>query len=524
MTRHRAKESTRRESLLRGGGAALGLLGARYIGSASPAAAQGSGSARRGVIVQSDDIVSLDPRKQRAMHNEVVIMAAAEKLVRMNREGALEGHLAVKCEPIRERAWRFHLRRGVRFHNGVDFKADALKAWMDVYRAQSLSRDRVDAIDDIAIVDDYTIDFNTKYPYPLLPYQLNAIGAIAEPGWAAGPSYSERTVVGTGPYKVVDWAKGQRVRFDINPEWWGWKGDISRRLPSLDFRPIAESSTRVAALLTGEADIVRGVPAQDIRRVRASDGAAVETIAGNRCMNIFLRDDIPPTNDVRVRRALNHAVDIEAIIRALHGGNAVKLQGQPVGPSVIGFNPNLGAYPHDPAKARQLLREAGYPNGFDIKFDTSAGRYEKDVEVSNAIAGMLAKIGVRAEVVINETAEYAAKYARSIPYANMFFWASGNIVPEAENAFNDLLPRPGQKEPTSGFHSAELAAIQNELKQTLNTGKRKALAHAGMEIIHREAPMLFLYQQVDIYGRRKNIDWSPRTDEWILADEISIAA
>lgn len=504
---------------------ALGMLGAGNARE-SVAAAQAGPLAHRGVIVQGDDVVSLDPRLQRAMHNDVVVMAAAEKLLRMSKTnyGTLEGLLATKWELVSDTTWRFNLREGVTFHNGVEFTAETLKVWMDVYRAEALSKDRVDAIDTIEVVDDHTIDFNTKYPYALLPYQLNAVGNIAEPGWAASSSYSENTVIGTGPYKVVEWAQGQHVRFEINPDWWGWDNELAGRFESLDFQPISEASTRIAALLTNEVDIIREVPAQDINRVRETDDAVVETVAGNRCMTIFLRDDIPPTDDVRVRQALNHAVDVDALIAAIHGGNAVKLQGQSVGPTVVGHHPNLAAYPYDPERAKSLLREAGYPNGFDVQLDTSAGRYSKDVEVSNAIAGMLDEVGVRAEVVINETAEYAAKYARTEPHANLFFWASGNIVPEAENAFNDLLVRPGQEEETSGFHNAELMDIQNELKQTLDSERRLALAHTGMEIVHEQAPMIFLYQQVDVYGRGEDVIWTPRPDEWILADEISASA
>ncbi len=514
-------KGTTRRKLLQGSGA---LVAAAAI---LPATARAASDGRHGVVIQGDDIISLDPRKERAMYNEVVVMAAAEKLVRMSKTnyGTLEGLLATQWGLVGEKTWRFSLRKGVKYHNGTPFTAETVKGWLDLFRTQGLSRDRLDAIESIAVVDDYTVDFNTKYPYALLPYQLNAVGNIVDPGWATGSSYAENKIVGTGPYKLVEWVKGQHVRYEANPDYWGWGGKLDRRFATLDFRPIPEASTRAAALLTDSADIVRDISIQDINRIKAArNGAVCETIPGNRCVNIFLRDDIAPTNDVRVRQALNYAIDVDALIKVILGGYAVKLQGQSVGPTVVGHNPDIKAYPYDPAKAKQLLRDAGYPNGFDIKFDTSSGLYEKDVETASAIAGMLAKVGIRVEVVINEAAQYNAKYVRAIPQAHMFFWASGNIVPEAENAFNDLLVRPGQKDLTNGFHNKDLDAIQAELKQTIDTKKRLSLAYAGMQIVHDQAPMIFLYQQVNIYGRGGHAIWTPRPDEWILADEISTSA
>ena len=520
------KGTTRRSLMRRGGSLAASLtLGGAGLLRASPAHAQTAGL--HGVIVQGSDVISLDPRKERAMYNEVVVMAAAEKLLRMSKTkyGTLEGLLATNWSLVNDKTWRFSLRQRVKYHNGETFTAESLKAWMDLYRTQALSRDRLDAVDSISVVDDHTVDFNMKSPYALLPFQLNAVGSIVEPGWSSGAAYAENKLVGTGPYRLVEWVKGQRVRYEINPEYWGWNGKPEKHFATLDFRPIPEAATRAAALLTDAADIARDISIQDIIRFKdARNHASVVTSPSNRCVNVFLRDDIPPTNDVRVRQALNYAVDVDALIKVILGGYGVKLPGQSVGATVIGCNPDIVAYPYDPAKAKQLLRDAGYPNGFDIKFDTSSGLYEKDVETASAIAGMLAKVGIRAEIVINEAAQYNAKFVRSLPTANLFFWASGNIVPEAENAFNDLLVRPGQKDLTSGFHNKDLEAIQTQLKQTLDPEKRLSLAHAGMQIAHEQAPMIFLYQQVNIYGRSGRTLWAPRPDEWILTDEVLASA
>ncbi len=481
--------------------------------------------------------------------------------------------------------WTFYFRKGLKWSDGEPWTVgDILYWWEDMvnynggeYAEESTPPDEARSgkgtLAKFEKVDDYTLRMVFDAPAPLTADRMAMwVNAGIGPRWMAPKHYlqqfhpkyntsvkdfvdhTQKMNLRLNPdcptmsgWKLTAYEEGVRSTWERNPFYWVVDKD-GNQLPYIDGIVVTgyqDKEVEKLNIYNGKVDWchhwVLGLT--DVQALNgAKDKSKLETRfwdsgSGSGLSFFFNYDYVDEkmrnlVRDPKFRKALSHGVNRGEIQKRFYFDTGEPTTGT-FSPKAIEYSVNDegkqvyvswrdSAVTYDPDKAKQLLREAGYPNGFDIKFDTSAGRYEKDVEVANAIAGMLAKVGVRAEVVINETAEYAAKYARSVPYANMFFWASGNIVPEAENAFNDLLVRPGQKVQSSGFHNAELEAVQEELKQTLDTEKRLKLAHSGMEILHREAAMLFLYQQVDIYGRRKRIAWKPRPDEWILADEISV--
>jgi peptide/nickel transport system substrate-binding protein len=501
------------------------LLGtAAALGLSAPAAAMLPLS-RAGVaaaveelnLIQGADIITLDGNEHLSMHNSVVIQSFTDRLVQMSKTnyGELEPMLATSWEEINPTLWRFKLRDGVKFHTGQEMTADDVAYSINRYVAGGLWESAVAMTESAAPVDKYTVEVTLKYPSALFLYGLNVTTDIIPAGWGESADFSPEVAVGTGPYKFVEWVKGQHVLGEANPDYWMGAPPA----PRVRWVPVPEGSTRVANLVTGEGSIVRQIPPQDIPRVDGAD-AYIATIAGNRCFNILINDELEPTNNQTFRQALVHAVDVSAIIQVILSGLGTPLQGQPTGPTVRGWNPNVQAYAYDPDRSKALLEEVGY-DGQPILLDTSRGRYAQDVEVNNAVAGMLKNVGINCEVVINETAEYAAKFAHQAPSNHLFFTSSGNAIPDIENAFNDLLH--GFTVPQSpSVHDPEFEALRDKLAETTDPAEREKLGYEGVQWLHDYVKAINLYQQEDVYGVNAAIEWSPRPDEWILIPEIKI--
>ncbi len=470
-------------------------------------------------IVQTADIFSLDPNKPLATHNYNMFMVLTDNLVRFGNARAYEFDprlgIAERWEQKGPTRMRFYLRRGVKFVTGKEFTAADASYSIERYVRDGVWQSAVSMIDHVETVDKYTIDIVMKRPSGLLLDGLTATCYMLPEGWAESADYSPDKIVGTGPYRVVAWDKGRQVITEAFKDYWAGPPPFRRVV----WRPIPDAFTRVAALLNNEAQIVKQVLPQDVARVNASSIAQVKSVAGQRCINLIMRDDIAPTNDVRVRQAFNYAVDVQEIIRTIHGGFPKALEGQFTGPGVRGWDSTVKAYPYDPERAKALLKDAGYGGGVAIKLDTPRGRYAQDLETANAVAGMLRKVGVACEVVVNESGEYQAKYSGQKPCNPLFLYASGNAIPDIENAVNDILI--GSNIPgTRSVHNNQLADIRDRLAQTVDPEKRKPLYSEAVRWLHDQAIAIFLYQQGDLYGVNNTLEWSPRSNEFIFPTEI----
>lgn len=500
------------------------LLKAASAGSAalvaSPTAqvfAQSGAAARTLTIVQGADTDSIDPTKETQLHSENVIATMCEKLLRPSKTdpGKFEPLLATKWEPVGNDKWRLSLRQGVKFHNGADFNAKTAKWSLDHYLAEALSRTMVRGISRVDVVDDYTIDIFTTSPNGLIPSYLAGMPCMLEPGWMTSANYSPDKIIGTGPYKFVEWKKGQYVTVEAFDGYWGGRPKV---FETVRWRPIAEGSTRVAALLAGEVDIVRQITPQDVPRIEQRRGVKAVTSPSSRTLMIRIRNDIPPFDDPRVRLALNLAVNVEAIIKAIMKGYAVPLQAQTIMRGVTGWDPDVKAIPYDRERAKALLSEAGVKPGFQVKLDTTKGRWGNDLEVCTAVAGELRKVGIEVEVVVNEAGTFNEKHTGVKEFAPLFVRSSGNAIPDIENGLNDMIRIPPNK---SKFHSEKLMELFGKLQNTAAPSEREVISRDVAKAISTEIPAIFLFNYVDIYGIKDDIDWSPRFDQYIFVNEVA---
>jgi peptide/nickel transport system substrate-binding protein len=333
-----------------------------------------------------------------------------DSLVWANEQNIIEPALAERWEVSDSGTeYTFYLRRGVTFHNGEPFNADAVVySWERGIRPVMEWSDRWAQANSVEKIDEYTVRITTEEPDPLLLGVMAQHWNIVPPGYTAeaGDDAFGEAPVGTGPFMFVEWAREDRIVMERNPDYW------REGLPRVDrviFRPIPEASTRMAAIQTGEIDIVNRLTFEQAEALERVSGVEVVTYPIDRVFYIAFNNLTTgvdePTEDARVRRAMNYAVDRQAIIDSLFGGRAQLATGL-MTESNLGYDHSISPYPYDPDRARRLLAEAGYPDGFEIGYAAPSGAYTNFEQVAEAIQGYLSEVGIRTDLDIMESGRY----------------------------------------------------------------------------------------------------------------------
>ncbi len=464
------------------------------------------------VIAQGADPTTLDPHMHAENYTFAVVHDIFDHLVRRfvkNGQLAHEPELAMSWTIVNPTTWEFKLRRGVKFHNGEEFNAEAVKFSIErVLNPEQKARWRwaFADIERIDVVDPYTVRIATKHPFPTLITNLGFTMPIVPPKYVRekGDAYVATHPVGTGPFKFVRWSKDNELVLEANETY--WRG--MPKVKTLIFKPIPDETTRVAALLTGQVDIARGVPPSLVKQIEDNPRTRVVKVSSALNINITL-DTLKegPLKDRRVRQAINYGVDKEAIIRNILEGNGAALGG-PLTPVMFGYTPEIKPYPYDPERAKRLLAEAGFPQGVSLTLNAPTGRYLKDKEVAEAIGGQLEKIGVRPQVVIHEWGNYITKWPDGLTPMYMIGWAG------TWDADGILYPLLHSGERFSRWANPDFDRLLDESRNTLDQNKRLQLYVQASRLAHDEAPWLFLFHGMDIYGvNRAVMDWSPTSDE-----------
>jgi peptide/nickel transport system substrate-binding protein len=469
-------------------------------------------------------ILSLDPGISDGSQPQTVRYHVMEQLVRMNpADGAIEPLLAESWSVAEDKVtWTLRLRPGVRFHDGSALTAAdvvaSFRRLLDPANGLPKGND-LRAIQELRAVDALTVQIVTATPFgPFLAMlaqdsaSVMSRASLERPAAAIGWS-----PVGTGPYRYASHVPQQSVTITRNEEYWGPRPGPR----SITFLNVPEASTRLAMLETGQADIIVDVPAVELPRLRRSSAIGLIEKPNNRLIHIGMNLTRPPFTDVRVRRALNHAIDRAGIVAGVLGG-----LGQPaqsiIAPVVAGFAAQPG-FEYDPRRARQLLAEAGFPNGFQTAIWTSQGRYFMDREVAIAVQAQLRAVGIRAEVQVVDWSGYMAQLRR--PEAEnrsalyLLGWQSNtnDIQHIVDTVF------AGNRVPPAGwntmFYRSEAAdALSARVAAEVDGARRAQLAAELQGLIMRDAPWVPLYSSVMVTGHRADIagiEYMP-TDTWRL--------
>lgn len=482
------------------------------------------------------DTTSLDPMGHNVTFTFSMVGNVYEGLVRRSADLELEPALATSWEMVEPTRWRFHLREGVKFHNGNDFNADdVLFSYKRINHTDSNLRDRVGGVTDVIKVDDYTVDFVTEVPNPILTAQWETFymmdkewseenGALVPTSTTKGiESYAGQHSNGTGPFKITERETGVRTVFVPNENWWG---EVEHNLTKVTMTPITQAATRVAALLSGEIDMMYPAPLQDIKRINGNDGTRV--ISGPELRTIFLgmdqfRDQALGTNvdgnpfkDVRVRKAIYQAINIdlikEKVMRGLSYPTAMMIS-----PALFPEGEQIERYPYDPEKSKELLAEAGYPDGFETRLDCPNDRYINDAEICQVITAMLARVGIKLNTRAYPKAQYFADINRGHQDFAIYLlgWTpssfdSHNVLYSLMSTWNEDTGRARVN--YGDFSDPRIDEITDAVLTETDQEKRNALILEAFNIVKDKAYYIPLHQQSVVWAARDNIDLKQRAD------------
>jgi peptide/nickel transport system substrate-binding protein len=432
--------------------------------------------------------------------------------------------LATGWKLINDTTWEFTLRQGVKFHNGEPFNAQSVKATFDyMLNPETKSHYNTAAywkpVKEVQIVNDYTVRIVTEKPYPSVIDHVALTNLLILPAKALkdlGPQKLAEKPIGTGPFKFVEWKRDERLVLERNPDYWQGPADVSK----VTFRFIPEFSARMAALLSGEIDIMKDVPPHAIEAVDKSGRAKVKSTVSSRINYLALVNLKPgPMQDVRVRRAMNHAVNVDELIAQVLRGHATKMCG-PLAPPNSDYSP-VECYKHDPARAQALFKDAGVdPSKLALTLDTPSGRYPLDKDVSLAIAAQLQRLGIKTNVVVNEWGTHLDKI-KNRNTGDMFFLGWGPAL----TGQGTIEPLFKAEATYSSYGNNKVIDEKIAKAVTLVDAKARAAAYADLQkVVRDEAPWVFLWQQHDLYGVANQVEWTPRADEKVWMYDAKVIA
>jgi peptide/nickel transport system substrate-binding protein len=431
--------------------------------------------------------------------------------------------LAESWRIVNDTTWEFKLRKGVKFHNGESFTAQSVKATIDYALDPATKSHFAGAsywglVKEVQIVDDFTVRFITKQPWPNLADSAASTNSLILPAKALkelGPQKLADKPIGTGPFRFVEWKRDERLVLERNPDYWQGPADVSR----VTFRFIPEFSARMAALLSGEIDIMKDVPPHAVEAIEKSGRATLRSTVSSRINYLALVNLKPgPMQDLRVRRAMNHAVDVDELIKQVLKGRASRMCG-PLAPANVDYAP-VECYKYDPARAQSLFKEAGVdPTKLQLTLDTPSGRYPLDKDVSLAIAAQLQRLGIKVNVVVNEWGTHLDKI-KNRNTGDTFFLGWGPAL----YGQGTIQPLFLADQTYSSYGNNKTIDEKIARAQTLLEPKARAEAYAELQrLIRDEAPWVFLWQQHDLYGVAKQVEWTPRADEkvWMYDAKVT---
>ena len=481
------------------------------------------------VIGTTGDPNGLDPQGVDAMWDNTMAINIFDSLVIKvtDEKGdvSYEPGLAVEWEQKDPVTWVLNLRKGVRFHNGNEFTADDVVFSYQRYK-DGVGKGFVRAIESVRAIDDHTVELKTYDPYAILVLELGSI-YISDREYfeEVGEEEALKHPVGTGPYKFVEWIKEDHITLVANPHYWGPVPNVKRVI----FRPLSNDATRVAALLSGEVHLAYNLPVRDIERVMNNKNTKVIGTPGPDIMHICFdvtRENTPgfkggknPFLDKRVREAFAIAIDKEAIIEHVYNGNGYIAAQLPI-PGANGYVRSLEPYPYDPVRAKQLMVEAGYPDGFDVVWDVPSQRYLNDGPNTQAIAGYLAKVGIRVDLNFIPSNQYL-DYIRPGDKTTMYYGASGTGKGDIGSWYNALfftrgvIDRYGNSNRTH-YSNPRVDELLMEADSTADIKVRTKCLEEVTKIIYDDYAFIPIFQYRDNYGAAMGVNFRPRVDAFIF--------
>ncbi len=499
---------------------------------------------------------AMDPHFHNLTPNNMLTRQIFDTLAVQDENQQLTPGLAESWKPLDATTWEFKLRKDVKFSNGDPFTAnDVIYSYCRAPRVEGSPSSfavGVRAVQAMTAPDPYTLIIKTATTYPLIPLEASTIAILNAKLIGAGQVEYDRQdcknagtypktedfnngkfAIGTGPYKLAQYTKGDRIVFERNDTYWGPKQPWAK----VTLRPITSAGPRVAALLAGDVDFIENVPIQDLARVEANKDYKVVRQLSNRIIYLhfnYLADSPPgvtdtgngpknPWRNAKVREAIAKAIDRDAIVARIMGGVAVPA-GEALPTQMFGANKDMTPTKADPAAAKKLLAEAGYPNGFSIVIGTPNDRYINDAQIAQAIAQMLNRIGIKTSLEAMTASQFFTKRNK----AEFGIWLAGwgADTGEMSNPLKALLATPnkdkgfGTTNP-GGYSNPKVDAMLEEALATVDDTKRAALLAAASKLAMADYGFIPLHFEGTTWGMKKTLEYKARVDQYTMPSGIA---
>lgn len=521
-------------------------LGTLVVGAAAHAA-----DLRVGLAAEPS---ALDPHYHNLTPNNSMRQHIFESLIAQDENQRLQPELATSWKHIDDTTWEIKLREGVTFHDGSAFDAQdvvfSLCRVPEVPNSPSSFAIYTKAVQGVETPDDHTLIVKTAEPYPLLANDLSTVAILsAETGGVTGDitfapdgcsgiesypateDFNDGTAaIGTGPYTFQEYVKGDRIVVSAYPDYWGpeptWE--------TVTFKPIPSDGPRVAALLAGDVDLIESPPSQDLERLRNDPSVKVVDGLSNRVIYVAMDQHMEPSpgiegaegknplKDARVRKAMSLAINRDAIADRIMGGQSVPA-GQLVAPGLFGYDDNVTADSYDPERAKELLAEAGYPDGFKLVLATPNDRYMNDSRIAQAIAQFWNRVGIETSVDAQTKSVFFSRRNNYEFSTYLAGWASG--TGEASSPLKALV---ACQKPDIGFGGTNRGRYCNEAMdeklakalRTVDEAKRETLLKEAGAIVAEDTGILPIHYEKTPWALRKGLDYVPRLDQYTLATAV----
>jgi ABC-type transport system substrate-binding protein len=411
---------------------------------------------------------------------------------------------------------QFNLRKHLRFHDGTPLTSrDVVASFKRILTdKQSLQAPNLQNVGEMTAPDDHTVIITLKKPDANALEDING-RVIMKQSAAEKMGEADNRPIGTGPFKFTSWERSGQFVVRRNDAYWG-------KAPKIDeviYKAIQEDAARIAALEAGQVDVISNVPPHEVARLKANPRLQIQRVQGLRPIFLVLSPAYKPLDNVKVRRAITHAIDRDRIIKHILEGNAYPLSGL-LGPQVFGYEASAKAFPYDPEKAKQLLSEAGFPNGIEIDYYSPTGRYPKDREVAQVIVEQLSKVGIKANLKTPEWSIFNTDYKNG-KYP-MYLTGRGSLT-DADTLFQQYF-RTGMTRRTLGYSNPKLDEVLEAQQRTFDVKKREKLLWEAHKMILEDAPAIPLWNAMDIYAYRADLVWTAPPDEKVQMKEAYLRA
>ena len=470
-------------------------------------------------IAQGVDAESMDPYVTTSSASKSLIWTVFDRLVYRDTDLKIQPGLATSWRALDDTTWELKLRESVRFHNGEPFDAEAVKFSFARYVDPAIKNGYatlLKPVSEVQVADPYTVRVKTSEPFGEMIEVLASYVEMLPPKAAADAAEFVKNPIGTGPYRFVSWTPNDRFVVEAaGPHWSG-----EPRLKQVVFRPIPEPTARINELRSGGADVITNVSPLLLNALQNQPGinlARATAIGSIILIPSFLTTELFKKKEVR--QALNYAIDKDALIRVVLQGEAVPMSSPSPRGVAGGYVEGLQPYPYDPDRAKSLLREAGFPDGFSLSFKAPNGRYLQDKQVAEAVAGQLERVGIRADL---ETVEWST-YVQGIVGRRyeLFLLSQGGVQlgPAAQTNWSSRIKGIAWQ----GYENPRVDELIDRAAKTMDAEARRGVYEEMSRLVWDESPWIFLYHQQDIYGVRDRVqNFKPTSEGSVRLDQTIV--